>query len=236
LKRIVLTNFKRFSKIDVDSIKINELNLITGVNNSGKTTVLHALAVWEYTKILLINFRGRKALSEKYSEEKKGLGITPENFTPINIPSLKYLWHNQKTNGSYAMKIKVFWDDKSGYERFLEIAFTLNGNNFAIKKSSSNLVKSDSIPTVAYLPPFGGMTQSEPLLSTADRKKLIGKGQAGAVIRNLLLDLHDVHEATLEKAREEMYPGRQRLSAEQKAKLEEIPNNWGQSKIKFITY
>lgn len=226
LKRIKLTNFKKFSGIDIQDIKINDLNLITGVNNSGKTTVLHALAVWEFAKILLINFRGTKSLTARYSEDKKGLGISPETFSPINIPSLKYLWKDQKTNGSYGMKIKVFWDDETGKELYLEIAFTLNGNNFAIKKSDSNLTRQDSIPTIAYLPPFGGMTQFEPLLSMADRKKLIGKGQAGAVIRNLLLDLHNEHENIVLEARNSKFPGRKRLGSHQKSELLQVPTAW----------
>ena len=47
---IELSNFKKFDEINVD-LNENGLSLISGVNNSGKTSLLHALAVWEYAKI-----------------------------------------------------------------------------------------------------------------------------------------------------------------------------------------
>lgn len=129
---IELSNFKKFNEINVD---LNEkgLTLISGVNNSGKTSLLHALAVWEYAKILLINYRGNESLLEDYDVDKKGLGIAPESFSPISIPSLKYLWKDQRTNGSYQLKIKVGWKGTDNINLYLEIAYTLNGNNFAIK-------------------------------------------------------------------------------------------------------
>ncbi|MFM5298889.1 ATP-dependent endonuclease [Aeromonas veronii] len=226
---IELSNFKKFNEINVD---LNEkgLTLISGVNNSGKTSLLHALAVWEYAKILLINYRGNESLLEDYDVDKKGLGIAPESFSPISIPSLKYLWKDQRTNGSYQLKIKVGWKGTDNRNLFLEIAYTLNGNNFAIKKSDSNLSVDDKIPTIAYLPPFGGMNENESLLSKADRRKLIGKGQAGSVIRNLLLDLHEAHEKTIETKKNELFPNRQRLNQADQDRLKEISTEWRQLK------
>lgn len=111
---------------------------------------------------------------------------------------------------------------------FLEISYTLNGNNFAIKKSDSNLSANDEIPTIAYLPPFGGMDENESWLSVADRRKLIGKGQAGSVIRNLLLDLHDDHERVLENKRNELFPDKKRLTQSDQQVLKEINTEWRQ--------
>lgn len=222
---IELKNFKKFEEIHVD-LNENGLTLISGVNNSGKTSLLHALAVWEYAKILIINYRGADALLEGYDVEKKGLGIAAELFSPISIPALKYLWKNQKTNGSYTLKIKVGWVGQDNISRFLEIAYTLNGNNFAIKKSNSNLTNSDKIPTIAYLPPFGGMNETENWLSIADRRKLIGKGQAGSVIRNLLLDIHEKHEAIIEKERQMLFPNKKRLTSADQKTLSKVSTEW----------
>lgn len=225
---IELKNFKRFQDINIE-IKEKGLTLVSGVNNSGKTSLLHALAVWEYAKILLINYRGNDSLLEDFDESKKGLGIATESFSPISIPSVKYLWKNQKTNGSYDLKIKVGWEHKNE-SLFLEIAYTLNGNNFAIKKSSSNLQVGHKIPTIAYLPPFGGMDTNEAWLSIADRRKLIGKGQAGSVIRNLLLDLHVSHEKKIQEEKDKKYPNKKRLYPVHKEYLEKIDTEWRQLK------
>jgi AAA15 family ATPase/GTPase len=228
LNRITLKNFKKFEQIDID---LNEkgLTLVSGVNNSGKTSILHALAVWEYAKILLINFRGQESLLEEYNVEK-GLGVDAESFSPISIPSLKYLWKNQKTNGSYTLKISIGWKDRKNRNLHLEIAYTLNGNNFAIKKSSSNLLSTDIIPTIAYLPPFGGMNEKESWQSIADRRKLIGKGQAGSVIRNLLLDLHDAHEEVLAREKQNVFPDKKRLTKLDQELLSLVETEWRQLK------
>jgi AAA15 family ATPase/GTPase len=228
LNRIKLENFKKFEQIDI-SLNGEGLTLVSGVNNSGKTSILHALAVWEYAKILLVNFRGQESLLEDYSIEK-GLGVDAESFSPISIPSLKYLWKNQKTNGSYTLKISVGWEDGSNRSRYLEIAYTLNGNNFAIKKYNSNLLPNDCIPTIAYLPPFGGMNENESWQSIADRRKLIGKGQAGSVIRNLLLDLHDAHETVLAEERQKLFPDKKRLTKSDQEALSKVETEWRQLK------
>lgn len=226
---IELNNFKKFDKINVD-INDTGLTLVSGVNNSGKTSLLHALAVWEYAKILLVNYRGKKSLLEEYDVDKNGLGIAPESFSPISIPSLRYLWKDQRTSGSYQLKIKVGWKGTGNRNLFLEIAYTLNGNNFAIKKSESNISESDKIPTIAYLPPFGGMNENESWLSVADRRKLIGKGQAGSVIRNLLLDLHVAHETTIEYKKNEIFPNKRRLSKSDQKVINSFKTEWRQLK------
>lgn len=225
MNKITLTNFKKFDHIVVE-INQHGLTLISGVNNSGKTSILHALAVWEYAKILLVNHRGNSSILGDYNFDKQGLGIAPDSFSPISIPSLKYLWKDQRTIGSYILKIRVDWSDSEGNIRYLEIAYTLTGNNFAIKTISSNLVNTDSVPRIAYLPPFGGVNENESWLSVADRRKLIGKGQAGSVIRNLLHDLHLNHEKELIEKRNELFPDKIRLSREERQTLADIKTEW----------
>ena len=225
MNSIELNNFKRFSKIQVNLRNVG-LTLISGSNNSGKTSLLHAMAVWEYSKMLLVNARGERSLRKDY-DFKNGLGISPESFSPLSITSRRYLWKDQHTNGSHSLKIKVGWktDDQ---DRQLELAYSLNGNNFAIKKSFSNLEDDCKIPVIAYLPPFGGMSENETWLSNADRRKLIGKGQAGSVIRNLLLDLYIAHKEKISVAKKQLMGERKRLPSAEKDKLLLIDTEWRQ--------
>lgn len=225
IKRIQLENFKKFTRLDLELNK-NDISILSGTNNSGKTSILHALAVWEYAKILLINYRGRISLNQTHMNRGKGFGISPSDFSPIELPSLRYLWYDQNTMGSYRMKIKLFWDSNIKNDAFLEIAFTLNGNNFAIKNSDSNLVDNETIPTIAYLPPFAGISSHESWVSLADRRSLIGKGLAGAVIRNILIDLHDKHEEIIAKNRFELFGNKQRLTRANNDQLSSIVTEW----------
>jgi hypothetical protein len=55
----------------------------------------------------------------------------------------------------------------------------------------SNLSAGDHIPRPAYLPPFAGMTDREARTSGAIRRRRIGEGLAGAVLRSILLDMYE---------------------------------------------
>jgi predicted ATPase len=186
IKEIHLTNFKRFNSTSI-IFKPFEVSILAGGNNSGKSSLLHALAVWEFCKLYLIYEKGYRALFNNFRGD--GYGISFDDFTPINIPSLKYLWTNLKPYGGYSLKIKCVWDLPNKPDRFLEISLALTQERLFIKNTSSNLIDGDKTPTVAYLPPFAGISDREQWYSTADRKKLIGRGLAGAVLRNAIMEM-----------------------------------------------
>lgn len=72
----------------------------------------------------------------------------------------------------------------------LEFGLALANDRLFAKTTYSNLAVTDTIPRIAYLPPFAGITDREQRLPGAVRRRRIGEGLAGAVLRNLLLDLY----------------------------------------------
>ena len=62
IHKLQITNFKRLGTKEI--ILKDNISLVVGGNNSGKTSVLHALAVWEYAKQVLIYEKNGKL---KYS-------------------------------------------------------------------------------------------------------------------------------------------------------------------------
>jgi AAA15 family ATPase/GTPase len=63
IKSINIKNFKSFKNI---TINLNpDLNIFTGVNNSGKTTILEAIALWSECFRKLINQAKRSGLNYK---------------------------------------------------------------------------------------------------------------------------------------------------------------------------
>lgn len=186
IKEIHLTNFKRFKDTTV-TLKPFDVSILAGGNNSGKSTLLHALAVWEFCKLYLVYEKGERSLLDSFRGD--GYGISFDDFTPINIPSLKYLWTNLNPYGGYSLKIKCVWDLPNKADRFLEISLALTQERLFMKTTSSNLTEGDKSPTIAYLPPFAGISDREPWFSFADRKKMIGRGLAGAVLRNAIMEM-----------------------------------------------
>lgn len=191
IKKIQLTKFKQFSSLDKE-LHPQGLTIVAGGNNSGKSSLLHALAVWEFAKLFIELEKGRTALNSGYRGE--GVGIAFDDFTPINIPSLKYLWTNLKDLIGYKLKIKCFWDLPDKPNRYLEISFSLVSERLYLKNTSSNLSGEDKIPVIAYLPPFAGITDREQWYSKADRRKLVGRGLAGSLLRNSIIEMYQTNE------------------------------------------
>lgn len=214
IKRLVLHRFKQFSSADI-SLK-GALSLVVGGNNSGKSSILQALATWQFCKTLLEVERGRKAWVS--TEKMQGIGMSIVDFTPMHVPSLAHLWTNLKSQKSseedgYTLKIKVFWDNDDGLEKYLEIGLSLANDRLFVKTTDTNLELgevvdgfgnpiSDSVPRVAYLPPFAGITDRETRLTPAMRSRLIGQGLSGGVIRNALFDLYEANRAERSALRE----------------------------------
>lgn len=161
--------------------------LLVGGNNSGKTTLLHALATWEFCKTVLIYEKSPKALLNDFRGD--GYGITIDDFTPINLPSFKSLWTNLTATSGYTLSIKCYWDDNTGNEKFLEISLALAQERLYIKPTASNLVEGDVLPKIAYLPTFAGIGSKEQWFPKVYRNKLIGQGLAGAILRNQIMEL-----------------------------------------------
>ncbi len=186
INKVELNKFKRFNK---ESVDLQEgMTLVVGGNNSGKSTILHALAVWEFCKTVLIYEKSPKAVFKDFSGA--GYGISIDDFTPINIPSFRYLWTNLKITSNYSLTIDCFWDNEEGIEKHLKIGLALNQERLFIKKLESTIIEGDYIPHVAYLPTFAGIGSKEEWHSAALRNRYVGQGLAGAVLRNQIMELY----------------------------------------------
>lgn len=183
---ITLKNFKKFRD---KTIQLHHgLTLLVGGNNEGKSSILHALAVWEFCKRFLIINRGPKAIQQP--NHSAGVGMNIDDFTPINIPELKYLWTNLKPSSGYNLSIKCEWNIEE-VNKHLEIGLALANDRLFVKTLSSNVIRESEVPNVAYLPPFAGILDKEIWRYPAQRQKLIGQGLAGSVLRNVIIDMHN---------------------------------------------
>ncbi|MDW3689149.1 AAA family ATPase [Cupriavidus sp. CV2] len=214
IKKICLHRFKQFS--DTEILIEPGLSLMVGGNNSGKSSVLQALATWQFCKTLLEIEKGRKAWASV--ERIQGIGMGIVDFTPMHVPSLAHLWTNLKSQKSnepdgYTLKIKVVWCRNDGVEKFLEVGLSLANDRLFVKTTATNLTLADvedargnpiddGIPNIAYLPPFAGVTDRESRLTPAMRSRLIGQGLSGGVIRNAIFELHEKNRAERLRLRE----------------------------------
>jgi predicted ATPase len=193
LSKVSLHRFKQFA--DDSFVLHSGVSLLGGGNNAGKSTILHGLATWEFCRTALEMERGSDSFVAEHSGQ--GLGLGDDEFSPINVPSLKHLWTNLKTQrddeaDGYTLLIRCEWKGDED-ERFLEFGLSLANDRLFIKKTASNLKLGDHIPRMAYLPPFAGITDREMRTSGGIRRRRIGEGLAGAVLRNVLLDMQQAN-------------------------------------------
>ena len=186
---VTLEKFKSFSEPTHFALRPIGLTFLAGGNNSGKSTLLQALAVWEFGRSAIELSKGRNALLANATDS--GVGISAGDFSPIALPSLKYLWSDLRCNGGYTLRVRCEWcpSDSISKSRYLEIAFSLAQDRLFVKRNASNLVDGDPIPRLAYLPPFAGIRAREERMFPATRRLLIGRGLAGSVLRNSLYDM-----------------------------------------------
>ncbi|MCX6936364.1 MAG: AAA family ATPase [Verrucomicrobia bacterium] len=193
ITRLTLRNFKsvKFREYDFTS-----LDLFVGWNNSGKSTVLQAIAIWQFC---VDEFRRSKRIGTK------GIQVILPNFTALPVPAFSLLWRDKKDReypeieGKKQQKfilieIEVSWRGKDGMEHTFAVALRYQSAQtiYAIPQSGwakfRELEQPEiGLPLVAYVPPFSGLEPQEEWRDSAPLRKQVGKAQPGSVLRNLLL-------------------------------------------------
>jgi predicted ATPase len=184
--------FHRFKQFKDETFELRPgVTLLAGGNNAGKSSILHGLAIWEFCRTAIEMERGYETFLAGHGGQ--GLGLGDDEFSAITVPSLKHLWTNLKTQkeaepDGYTLKIRCEW--KGPHDPLhVEFGLALANDRLFVKTIASNLSDGDILPRLAYLPPFAGMTDREMRTTGAVRRRRIGEGLAGAVLRNILLDM-----------------------------------------------
>lgn len=192
---IELRRFKRFKTGRIE-ITGNGTTLLAGPNNSGKSTLLHALAVWSFCVFVLRRGKGDDAVLTGFKGQ--GFGISDDDFNPINLPDLKHLWHGLKTQipgeEGYSLSIRVDWDHPVGGVHHLTVSLSLTNDRLFIRAEDTTLTTCDVLPEIVYLPPVAGLDAKEPFATPALRRAMLGRGLAGSVLRNVLYDLRKAND------------------------------------------
>jgi AAA domain, putative AbiEii toxin, Type IV TA system len=182
VKSVRINNFKRFGNV---SAEFGLLDCLVGANNSGKTTLLQALALFDFCVHHCLNRKnGHLELTNRT--------IAPEDFYVLPVTNPIDLWTDRKAmQGGKQRRIKV----TVGLDNGMEVTATvkLDFNRFGISIESSDTTQAALMELVelriSYLPVFSMFSpREERRLSVAIVDEL-ARGRVNGVIRNLLLDL-----------------------------------------------
>lgn len=199
ITKLTIKNFKR---IQQEEFSFNQFELLVGANNSGKSTVLQAMAIWQYCIEI---FRQSKRTGGR------GIQVVLPNFTALPLPEFVLLWNN-KTERTYSPKKNALQQKEQKYISIEIIVHWMNTDNIQMNfgvqlryqspqaiyaipiggwAKFSEVEQDESFPYIVYVPPFSGIEPHEQWLDDGNVRQHVGKSQPGSVIRNLLFRVID---------------------------------------------
>jgi hypothetical protein len=203
LTKLIIRNFKRLRDVE---IPLGQAAVFIGPNNSGKTTALQALALWDVGLRAWLAERGGKASPEK----RPGVAINRRDLIALPVPAATLLWNDLHVRESRDRKTRNIrinvvvegenagkaWTcglefDYTSDEAFVCRPLRLPGyeekpvNQSKFSEIPEVLEKPEHRPRICYLPPMSGLAAVEPKVEQGRIDVLLGEGQTAQVLRNL---------------------------------------------------
>jgi len=187
INQIFIQRFKRFSNL---TVTFNNLDGIIGANNSGKSTLLQALALFDFCL--------HRCLSRKNGQdliELKNRSISPEEFIVFPVAHPLDLW-TDKSPRSKNQRVMIAITVKFDNSKQIQATIDWNFNRFGLSVKSEKDTHSSWLQElakfkVAYLPVFSTFLPQEYRSTKAVIEESFARGRVNSVIRNLLLNLKE---------------------------------------------
>ena len=167
-----IKNFKRLEDVEIE---LGSAVVFVGPNNSGKTTALQALALWEI---------GLRKWREKRSSVTT---INQRDLVAVPVPEAYLLWKDLKTS-DVRIGIEVSGiTNGSSWECGFEFEYANEESLYCHALQVSSLAWDVG---VAFLPPMSGMAAVEDRLTPGAVNVRIGEGRTAEVLRNLCFQIY----------------------------------------------
>lgn len=197
LTRLVIRNFKTFDDVEIE---LGERVLFVGPNNSGKTTALQALALWDIGVKRWLEKRG----SGKSAAKPKGITINRRDLLAIPVPAANLFWRNlhtrnikrasgKTTTKNIRIEVQV---DSLAWSCGMEFDYA-NAESFYCRPLRQKDGQYMEVPQeakaarIAYLPPMSGLAANEVRLERGAIDVRLGEGRTAEVLRNLCYQVID---------------------------------------------
>jgi energy-coupling factor transporter ATP-binding protein EcfA2 len=186
IQQVVLENFKSFGNFTVD---LRDFDVLVGVNNSGKSTILQAIYVAHHFLKECCKF---KRTANRFDFVPRAFREFP--FFPVPKPSA--LWKDNRTFQT-PLRIGITYADGSHFT--FQVTLQFGAFTVRISESPPN-VTTDYIRELlahapAFVPGFAGAVVREPFYTGRRRDSLMAEGHYGEILRNLLLVIRERDQA-----------------------------------------
>ncbi|MBM4061127.1 MAG: AAA family ATPase [Planctomycetes bacterium] len=200
LERLIVRNFKQFDEVEIE---LGQVVVFLGPNNSGKTSALQALALWELGVRRWFEKRGTAP-----PKKRPGVTINRRDLVSLPVPDTNLLWRalhvrdTRKEDGKQRtenVRIEIEVRGVAGgspWSCALEFDYA-NQESLYVRPRRWNDERRDVDPVpeaardvrVAYLPPMSGLTANELRLDRGAVQVRLGEGRTAEVLRNLCHEL-----------------------------------------------
>lgn len=198
IRRVKVKNFKRFLE---QEFVLDDAVVLAGPNNAGKSTLLQAITSWRLGLDRWVAQRKGGTAAKR-----SGVAISRADFTSVPLRETNLLWESRKVTGPKGM---------SGVRRLIEI--TVQGEirneswecGIEVEYANPDLVyvrpcgakeldleEIREFPPLAatnldivHVPTLSGIERDEPRRDRGLQDLLVGLGQPGHILRNLLLEI-----------------------------------------------
>ncbi len=181
INKVIIKNFKKFEYLEFEP---QDHLVIAGPNNSGKTTLLQAIATWSE---LAFQWTERDpGLARDEDRNYPGTNLNSELFYSVPIADFEHLWKDKDVQESASVCLHTDrW--KIGFEiiyKETELA-SIRPTKDVDENDLEKYIDDPLIPI--YIPPLSGVYIKESPFDPVVIPARLARAQAGSVLRNLLL-------------------------------------------------
>ena len=204
LTKLVIRNFKRFGEVEID---LGSPVVFIGPNNSGKTSAMQALALWD---VGLRRWNEKRA-GKNTPKKRPGVTVNRRDLAAIPVPDANLLWRDlrvrdvrragdrQRTSNvridvvvegvtggrSWTCGLEFdYANEESFYCRPLRLSVDGTGGRMPVPEDAGHA-------RIAFLPPMSGLAATETRLDPGAVSVRIGEGRTAEVLRNLCFRIHE---------------------------------------------
>ena len=179
IRTVRIRGFKRFDEVE---FRLPGHVVLAGPNNTGKTTVLQAIASWS---LALQRWRELNDFNRRNGYTRAP--IARQAFTAVPLRSFDLLWTDRRYQGQIEIELR----HDAGWSVTMELIADSTEQIYVRPRKDVPLdtLRELSIRAV-YVPPMTGLETNERLLQPVAVEQLLGLGRPGEVLRNLLVSAH----------------------------------------------
>ncbi len=180
IRRVIVGCFKKLRHLE---FSLDERVLIAGPNNSGKSTLLQALAVWSELGEIWLESNAEPKCQDYQGLHRMEMDVA--SLSTVALSSFDGLWNDLNTREPITIKVTTDdWD--VGFELNYQDSTTATAGP-TIDTSAADLQAFAKSPLKAlYVPSLSGLDINEFQYSEKTLAALLAHGKGGMVLRNMI--------------------------------------------------